>query len=108
MSTSVYKINKAINKPIEFRGLKAQYIVYLAGGLLLLLLVFAILYICGINPFICLGLILTLGTALFLYIYYLSRNYGPHGMMKRIACKGIPGLLRAHSRRMFEHPFKKD
>src|SRR4029450_6697341 len=26
MSTSVYKINKGINKPIEFKGLKARYI----------------------------------------------------------------------------------
>jgi len=27
--SSVYKINKGINKPIEFKGLKAQYIAYL-------------------------------------------------------------------------------
>ncbi|MBC7536286.1 MAG: DUF4133 domain-containing protein, partial [Ferruginibacter sp.] len=25
MSNSVYQINKGINKPIEFKGLKAQY-----------------------------------------------------------------------------------
>ncbi len=25
--SSVYQINKGINKPVEFRGLKAQYIV---------------------------------------------------------------------------------
>ena len=33
MANSVYKINKGINKPIEFKGLKAQYIWYLGGGL---------------------------------------------------------------------------
>ena len=32
MSNSVYKVNKGINKPIEFRGLKAQYIWWLGGG----------------------------------------------------------------------------
>ena len=28
--SSVYTINKGVNKPIEFKGLKAQYIAYLA------------------------------------------------------------------------------
>ena len=42
MSNSVYQINKGINKPIEFKGLKAQYIWYLGGGLVALLILFAI------------------------------------------------------------------
>ncbi|HMT97439.1 MAG TPA: DUF4133 domain-containing protein, partial [Ferruginibacter sp.] len=33
MSNSVYQINKGINRSIEFKGLKAQYIWYLGGGL---------------------------------------------------------------------------
>ena len=45
MSTSVYTVNKGINRPIEFKGLKAQYIWYLGGGLLALLILFAILYL---------------------------------------------------------------
>jgi hypothetical protein len=43
MSASVYKINKGINKPIEFKGLKAQYIAYLGAGLITLLILFAVL-----------------------------------------------------------------
>ncbi len=101
MSTSAYNINKGINKPVEFKGLKAQYIWYLGAGLLILLILFAILYICGINTFICLGLILALGTFLFLYVYKLSRTYGEYGMMKKIAKKGIPKLLKSKSRKMF-------
>ncbi len=101
MSTSIYSINKGINKPIEFRGLKAQYIWYLGGGLLILLILFAILYICGVNTFVCLGLILGLGATLFMYIYKLSHTYGEHGMMKKIAKKGVPKLLKANSRKMF-------
>jgi hypothetical protein len=58
MGNSVYKINKGINNPIVFKGLKGQYIGYLAIGLLLLL--FAILYILGVNMFVCLGLVLSL------------------------------------------------
>ena len=82
MSTSVYTINKGINKPIEFNGLKAQYIWYLGGGLLLLLILFAILYICGVNTYVLLFLIIGLGTGLFMHVYRLSRKYGEHGMMK--------------------------
>ena len=40
----MYQINKGINKPIEFKGLKAQYIGYLAVGLVILLIGFAIMY----------------------------------------------------------------
>jgi hypothetical protein len=101
MSSSVYQINKGINKPIEFRGLKAQYIWYLGGGLLALLILFAILYICGVNTFICLAVIVSLGVALFMYVYKLSHAYGEYGMMKKIARKGVPKLLKANSRKIF-------
>ncbi|MDB5129720.1 DUF4133 domain-containing protein, partial [Mucilaginibacter sp.] len=37
-----YQINKGINRPIEFKGLKAQYIGYLGSGLVALLILFAV------------------------------------------------------------------
>jgi hypothetical protein len=98
MST-VYTINKNVNKPIEFKGLKAQYIWYLGGGVLILLILFAILYICGVNPFVCVGLILVLGGFLFLHVYRLSHKYGEHGMMKKIAKKRVPAILKVYSRK---------
>src|ERR1700730_8984982 len=99
MSTSVYRINKGINRPIEFKGLKSQYIWYLGGGLLILLILFAILYICGLNPFVCLGIIFILGSGLFFYVYQLSHKYGQHGMMKNIAKRSIPKSIKNHSRK---------
>jgi hypothetical protein len=101
MTTSVYKINKGINKPVEFKGLKAQYIWYLGGGLLVLLILFAILYIAGVNPFVCLGLILVLGGCLFMHVYRLSHQYGEHGMMKNIAKRSIPKLVKSKSKKVF-------
>jgi hypothetical protein len=101
MATSVYNINKGINKPIEFKGLKAQYIGYLGGGLVLLLILFSILYIIGINMFICLGLIVILGTALFMFIYKISNQYGQYGLMKRAARRSIPSNVLCVSRRLF-------
>jgi hypothetical protein len=97
MSNSVYQINKGINKPIEFKGLKAQYIWYLGGGLVALLILFAIIYIAGVNVFICLGIILTLGTALFMYVYKLSRTYGEYGLMKKVARKAVPKCIKNYS-----------
>lgn len=101
MPTSVYTINKGINKPIEFKGLKAQYIWYLGGGLLALLILFAILYICGMNTFVCLGIIIISGTALFVQIYKLSHKYGQHGMMKTLAKRNVPGVVKSYSRKVF-------
>ena len=67
MSTSVYHISKGINKPLEFKGLKAQYIWYLGGGLVALLILFAIMYISGVNVYLSLVLIISAGTGLFYF-----------------------------------------
>jgi len=101
MSTSVYQINKCINKPIEFRGVKAQYIWYLGGGLVGLLIVFAILYIIGVNTFICLGIVILLTTILFTTIYRMSHKYGEHGLMKKMAKKIVPKEIKNYSRKTF-------
>jgi hypothetical protein len=95
--SSVYKINKGINKSIEFKGLRAQYIWYLGGGLVSLLILFAVLYICGVNIFLCLFLILVFGAVLFFHTYRMSRKYGEYGLMKKMAKQGIPKVIRNHS-----------
>lgn len=97
MSSSVYQINKGINKSIEFKGLKAQYIWYLGGGLVVLLILFAVLYLAGINLFICLVLIVILTTVLFMYVYKLSRTYGEYGLMKKVAKKAVPKIIKSYS-----------
>jgi len=99
--SSVYQINKGINKSIEFRGLKAQYIGYLAGGLVALLILFAILYIAGVNMYACLVIIFGAGTALFITVSHLSHKYGAYGLMKRSAKRQIPDYLKFKSRQLF-------
>lgn len=101
MSNSVYTINKGINKSIEFKGLKAQYIWYLGGGIIALLILFAIMYIIGINSFICLGIILLCGIVLVINIYALSNKYGEHGMMKAMAKRNVPKVLKSYNRKAF-------
>lgn len=97
MSNSVYSINKNINKAIEFKGLKAQYIWYLGGGLVCLLILFTILYVCGFGLLVCLPVTITLGAFLFMHIYKLSRTYGEHGMMKKVAWRSIPSVIKNDS-----------
>ena len=101
MGNTVYSINKGINKAIEFRGLKAQYIGWLAGGLVGLLLLFAVLYIVGLNAYFCVGLIFILGGWFCSWVYRLSKKYGQHGMMKKMAARRVPKVLVSRSRRVF-------
>ena len=98
---SVYQINKGVSKPIVFKGLKGLYIAYLAIGLVLLLIAFAVLYISGVNLFVVLPLIVGLGTSLFLTVSRLSHRFGEHGLMKYFAKRSLPKYLRFTSRRLF-------
>jgi hypothetical protein len=100
---SIYQINKGINKPVEFKGLKAQYITYLAIGLVILLVLFAGMYIIGINTFVCLAVIVVCGTGLFMAVFRLSHKYGQYGLLKKAAKRYIPLVIKARSRKVFFH-----
>ncbi|MDM8175991.1 DUF4133 domain-containing protein [Olivibacter sp. 47] len=101
MANSVYEINKGVNAPVEFKGLKAQYIWYLGGLIVVLLILFAILYMVGIPSLICIVLTGGGGTLAVMRIYRLSETYGPHGLMKLTASKRIPRVIRSNSRKIF-------
>jgi hypothetical protein len=101
MNHSIYKINKGVNKPIEFKGFKAQYIWYLGIGLVALPILFAVLYIVGVNTYVCLVMILILGAILFMRVSKLSNKYGEHGMMKKVASQSVPRVIKSYSRKMF-------
>ena len=98
---SIYQINKGVNKPIEFKGLKGQYIAYLAVCLILLLIGFAVLYISGLTLFVILPVIFGFGTSLFIIVFRLSHKYGEHGLMKYFAKRRLPDYLKFKSRRLF-------
>ncbi|WP_294958330.1 DUF4133 domain-containing protein [uncultured Flavobacterium sp.] len=99
--SSVYQINKGINQSIEFKGLKAQYIWYLGGGVVGLMIVFAVLFILGIPSLVCVALIGTAGTVMVLKIYKMSRQYGEYGMMKALASRQVPKSVKVRSRAVF-------
>ncbi|MBD1366570.1 DUF4133 domain-containing protein [Mucilaginibacter sp. ZT4R22] len=99
--SSVYQINKGINKPIEFKGLYGQYIGWLAGGLVVLLLTFVALYLLGAGLLITVPLVFTLGGGLIFTVFRLSKRFGVHGLGKFFAKRGLPTYVRFRSRRVF-------
>ena len=101
MSNSVYQINKGINQSIEFKGLKAQYIWYLGGGVVVLMILFAVLFFIGIPSLICVAFIGAAGIVIVVKIYKMSRQYGEYGMMKAIAIKQVAKNIKVYSRRIF-------
>ena len=98
---SIYQINKGVSRPIEFKGLKGIYIGLLAGGLVFLLMLFAVLYILGAPIYVVVPLILCLGAGLFGGTFSLSRRFGVHGLGKWMARRGVPSHIRFSSRRVF-------
>jgi hypothetical protein len=101
MSNNVYQINKGINQSIEFKGLKAQYIWYMGGGIIVLMVLFSVLYIVGVPSFVCVGIIGVSGALLVIKIYGMSHKYGEYGLMKALSKKQLPKAVRTYNRKVF-------
>ncbi|MVT07704.1 DUF4133 domain-containing protein [Chitinophaga tropicalis] len=98
---TIYEINKGINRPLEFRGLKAQYIVYFVLGLIGLLVLFAVAFIAGVPTLICFAGTGVLGFVLYVNVYRYSNKYGSYGLMKEAAFRQVPAAIRCRTRKVF-------
>lgn len=105
-----YNINKGIGKSVEFKGLKAQYLFIFAGGLLAVFIVFVIMYMAGVDQWICIGFGVIAASALVWLTFNLNAKYGEHGLMKLLAKRQHPHFLinRKNSRRLFQCFKKKE
>ncbi len=88
-----YNINKGIGQSVEFKGLKAQYLFIFAGGLLAVFVLFVILYLAGVNQWVCIGTGVSSASLLVWQTFALNRRYGEHGLMKRMANRQHPRFL---------------
>jgi hypothetical protein len=107
MTKTVYTIHQAINRPVTFRGLKGQYIIFAAVGLIGDLFLFILLYCCRIPALICVGTAVMAGAITLYSCTQLSARYGQHGLLKKRASRRIPPYLRCHSRKIFTNLNKK-
>lgn len=98
---TVYEINKGINRSLEFKGIKAQYIIYLAVGMVGLLLLFAILATAGVNSNVAMFIVLTVGAALYITVQRISHKHGEHGLMKKAAHRNLPACVQSRTRKVF-------
>ena len=94
-----YPVNKGIGRPVEFKGLKAQYLFVFAGGLLAAFLLFVILYMAGMSQWVCIGLGVTAASAVVWLTFRLNAMYGEHGLMKLGAARMRPRHV-LHRRRV--------
>lgn len=88
-----YPVNKGIGRSVEFKGLKAQYLFIFVGGLLALFVLFVILYMIGIDQWICIGFGVVSASVLVWQTFALNAKYGEHGLMKLGATKSHPRYL---------------
>ncbi|TQM21030.1 DUF4133 domain-containing protein [Chryseobacterium aquifrigidense] len=88
-----YHINKGIGRTVEFKGLKAQYLFIFAGGLLGILVFVMIIYMAGVNTYLCLFLGGSISGLLIWQIFSLNRKYGEYGLMKSGAKKRHPKYI---------------
>lgn len=88
-----FPINRGIGKSVEFRGLKSQYLFIFVGGLLATFVLFVIMYMVGINQWICIGFGVTAASVLVWQTFALNAKYGEHGLMKLSATKSHPKYI---------------
>jgi len=88
-----YNINKGIGRTVEFKGLKAQYLFIFAGGLLGVLILLMVLYMAGVNTYICLFTGASGASLIVWKTFSLNQKYGEHGLMKAGAKKRHPKYI---------------
>lgn len=100
-----YSINKGIGNSVEFKGLKAQYLFIFAGGLLATFIIFVVMYMAGVNQWICIGFGATAASILVWQTFALNAKYGEYGLMKAGAVKSHPRYIinRKSFPRLFKH-----
>lgn len=98
-----YELNKGIGQSAEFKGLKAQYLFIFAGGLLALFVVFVVMYMAGVDQWVCIAFGGVSASALVWLTFRLNAKYGEHGLMKRLAKRQHPHYLinRISVRKLF-------
>lgn len=84
------EINKGIGRNVEFKGLESQYLFIFCGGLLAVFVVFVILYMAGVNQWVCIGFGMAAATLLVWLTFRLNARYGTHGLMKAAARRRHP------------------
>ena len=88
-----YNVNKGIGRSPEFKGLKSRYLFIFAGGLLALFVMFVIMYMAGIDQWICIGFGGISASVLVWATFHMNTKYGEWGLMKLQALRRHPRYI---------------
>ena len=101
-----YQIHKGVGKSVEFRGLKSQYLLIFAVGLLAIFFVVIVLFMVGVNNLFCIVFGLIAASVLVWLTFKLNRVYEEHGLMKLFANKHRARFLI--NRKLIHHFIKQN
>ncbi|WP_418460780.1 DUF4133 domain-containing protein [Bacteroides xylanisolvens] len=87
-----YRRNTARHRVLSLR-LKAQYLFIFAGGLLAVFVVFVIIYMAGVDQWVCIAFGVAAASVLVWLTFRLNTRYGEHGLMKLLAARRHPRYL---------------
>ena len=87
-----YRRNTARHRVLSLR-LKAQYLFIFAGGLLAVFVVFVILYMAGVDQWVCIAFGVAAASVLVWLTFRLNARYGEHGLRKLLAARRHPRYL---------------
>lgn len=90
--------------------MKAQYLFIFAGGLLSVFVLFVIMYMIGIDQWVCIGFGVIAASVLVWFTFNLNARYGEHGLMKMLALRQHPHYLinRRCPCRLFQYLKRKE
>lgn len=91
-----YHIHKSLGRSVVFKGLAGIFIWWMGGLFVLLLLLFAILYLLHVALWVCVVFALGGGTIGYWLLHKLSKQYGEHGWMKHHCRKSIPKKIKGY------------
>lgn len=100
-----FPINRGIGKSVEFKGLKSQYLFIFVGGLLAIFVLFVVMYMIGIDQWICIGFGVVAASVLVWQTFALNGKYGEYGLMKLQARRSHPAYII--NRRKIPRLFKR-
>ena len=104
-----YRRNTARHRVLSLR-LKSQYLFIFCGGLLAVFVVFIVLFMAGVNQWLCIGFIVSASLLLVWQTFRLNAKYGTHGLMKAAARKRHPRFIisRKAIPRLFTYKKRKE
>ena len=104
-----YRSNTTRRRVLSLR-LKSRYLFIFCGGLLALFILFVILYMVGIDQWVCIGFGAASSSLLVWQTFALNARYGEHGLMKLGAARSHPRYLinRRRITRLFKRQRKEE